>query len=105
LFIGRLSAEKGLHTLAEAVRQLRSVQIDVYGKGPLQNKYAETHPEAMLAMGRTAREVYLERYTPETNYVQMIRIYHEALASRAAPSDPPALSDATLSYAPTRTGR
>ncbi len=191
LFIGRLSAEKGLHTLAEAVRQLRSVQIDVYGKGPLQKlvesapglryqgfyesatlqarlrhaaylvmpstgvesfglvaieafacgtpviasrhgglkeivvhgntgllvppgdaralaeaiKYAETHPEAMLAMGRTAREVYLERYTPETNYVQMIRIYHEALASRAAPLDPPALSDATLSYAPTRTGR
>ncbi|MEK0428193.1 MAG: hypothetical protein RL001_720 [Pseudomonadota bacterium] len=191
LFIGRLSAEKGLHTLAEAVRQLRSVEIDVYGKGPLQRlventpglryqgffqsatlqarlrkaaylvmpstgvesfglvaieafacgtpviasrhgglkeivvqgntgllvppgdaralaqaiEYAETHPEAMLAMGRAAREVYLERYTPETNYVQMIRIYHEALASRAAPSGPSALSDAALPYAPTRPGR
>lgn len=191
LFIGRLSPEKGLHTLAGAVRQLRSVQIDVYGKGPLQRlventpglryqgfcqsatlqarlreaaylvmpstgvesfglvaieafacgtpviasrhgglkeivvqgntgllvppgderalakaiEYAETHPEAMLAMGRAARDVYLERYTPETNYVQMIRIYHEALASRAAPSDPSALSDAALPYAPTRPGR
>jgi glycosyltransferase involved in cell wall biosynthesis len=68
-------------------------------------EYAETHPEAMLAMGRAARDVYLERYTPETNYVQMIRIYHEALASRAAPSDPSALSDAALPYAPTRPGR
>ena len=197
VFIGRLSAEKGLHTLADAVRQLRSVQIDVYGKGPLQRMvehtpglrykgfhesatlqarlreaaylvmpstgvesfglvaieafacgtpviasrhgglkeiivqgctgllvppgdgralaqaidYAETHPEAMLAMGRAARQVYLERYTPETNYVQMIRIYREALASSAAPSVPDASSapsapsDATLPYAPTRPGR
>lgn len=36
LFIGRLSPEKGLHILAQAVSLLPSVQIDVYGKGPLQ---------------------------------------------------------------------
>ncbi|MFM8467143.1 MAG: glycosyltransferase family 4 protein [Oxalobacteraceae bacterium] len=191
LFIGRLSAEKGLQALAEAVSQLGSVKIDVYGKGPLQKlveatpglryqgfdesatlqarlrkaaylvmpstgvetfglvaveafacgtpviatrhgglteivaqghtgllvppgdaralaraiEYAETHPETMLAMGRAAREVYLERYTPETNYLQMMRIYREALASRAAPSGPSTLSDTALPYAPTRAGR
>ncbi len=188
LFIGRLSAEKGLHTLAAAVQRLPPVQIDVYGKGPLQSlvgetpglcykgfhestvlqarlreaaylvmpstgvesfglaaieafacgtpviasrhgglkeivvqgktgllvppgdagalaqaiAYAESHPTEMLAMGRAARQVYLERYTPETNYVQMIRIYREALASHAAPSIP---SATPLPYAPTRTGR
>lgn len=190
LFIGRLSAEKGLHTLAEAVRQLPSVRIDVYGKGPLQAlveattglryqgfhesaalqsrlreaaylvmpstgvesfglvaieafacgtpviasrhgglkeivvqgktgllvppgdahalaqaiAYAERHPEAMRAMGRAARQVYLDRYTPESNYVQMIRIYREALASHAAPSAPSAPPTIPLPYAPTRTG-
>ncbi len=194
LFIGRLSAEKGLQTLADAVRQLPEAQIDVVGKGPMQPlveatpglcyrgfhdsaalqarlskaaylvmpstgvesfglvaieafacgtpviasrhgglkeivvqgktgllvppgdadalaraiAYAESHPDEMIAMGRAARQVYLERYTPETNYVQMIRIYHEALAGTAAPSAPsaPSASSATpLPYAPTRTGR
>jgi len=36
LFIGRLSPEKGLETLARAMQQLPGVRIDVYGKGPLQ---------------------------------------------------------------------
>ena len=36
LFIGRLSPEKGLETLARAMQRLPGTQIDVYGKGPLQ---------------------------------------------------------------------
>ena len=36
LFIGRLSEEKGLKVLAEALSQLPDSQIDVYGKGDLQ---------------------------------------------------------------------
>ena len=190
LFIGRLSAEKGLHTLAAALGQLPSVQIDVYGKGPLQSlvegtpglryrgfhespvlqarlreaaylvmpstgvesfglvaieafacgtpviasrhggmkeivvqgktgllvptgdphalaraiAYAHSHPAQMLAMGRAAREAYLERYTPEINYEQMIRIYQEALASHAAHSALRTSADTPLPYAPPRTG-
>ena len=187
LFIGRLSPEKGLHVLAEAMGQLHAAQIDVYGKGPLQPlveqtpglryrgfhesallqtrlreasylvmpstgvesfglvaieafacgtpviasrhgglkeivvqgktgllvppgdaralaqaiDYAEKHPKAMLAMGRAARQVYLERYTPAINYEQMIRIYREALASTTVTSSS---STAALPYAPTRPG-
>ena len=37
IFIGRLSEEKGLKVLAEALLQLPDSQIDVYGKGILQN--------------------------------------------------------------------
>jgi len=36
LFIGRLSPEKGLATLALALQSLPEITIDVYGKGPLQ---------------------------------------------------------------------
>ena len=36
IFIGRLSEEKGLKVLAEALSQLPDSQIDVYGKGDLQ---------------------------------------------------------------------
>jgi glycosyltransferase involved in cell wall biosynthesis len=36
LFIGRLSEEKGLKVLAEALSQLPDSQIDVYGRGDLQ---------------------------------------------------------------------
>ena len=36
IFIGRLSEEKGLKVLAEALSQLPDCQIDVYGKGDLQ---------------------------------------------------------------------
>ena len=36
LFIGRLSAEKGIDVLISALKKLSGVRIDVYGKGPLQ---------------------------------------------------------------------
>ncbi len=37
LFIGRLSPEKGLETLARAMQRLPGTRIAVYGKGPLQS--------------------------------------------------------------------
>jgi glycosyltransferase involved in cell wall biosynthesis len=37
LFIGRLSPEKGLETLARAMQRLPGIRVSVYGKGPLQS--------------------------------------------------------------------
>jgi glycosyltransferase involved in cell wall biosynthesis len=37
LFIGRLSPEKGLETLARAMQRLPGTRVSVYGKGPLQS--------------------------------------------------------------------
>ncbi len=42
LFIGRLSPEKGLATLALALQSLPDMTIDVYGKGPLQAMVEQT---------------------------------------------------------------
>lgn len=42
VFIGRLSPEKGLATLARALQSLPGKQIDVYGKGPLQSMVERT---------------------------------------------------------------
>lgn len=46
--------------------------------------WANTHPEEMLQMGRNAREEYQSRYTPEENYLQLMRIYDDALAEASA---------------------
>lgn len=42
LFIGRLSPEKGLATLARALQSLPDTTLDVYGKGPLQSMVEQT---------------------------------------------------------------
>lgn len=42
---------------------------------------AATNPDDMRAMGRNARRVYEERYTPATNYAQLMEIYGQAIAS------------------------
>lgn len=41
-------------------------------------RWAHAHPEAMRAMGRRAREVYLQRYTADVSYRRLIEIYDEA---------------------------
>ncbi|MDB5798087.1 MAG: glycosyltransferase [Paucimonas sp.] len=41
--------------------------------------WAEAHPQQLLAMGRNARAVYLEKYTPERNYTQLMEIYESAM--------------------------
>lgn len=42
MFIGRLSPEKGIATLAAALQRLPGLQIDVYGNGPLQEMVERT---------------------------------------------------------------
>lgn len=44
--------------------------------------WAERHPEEMLRMGRNARAEYLEKYTPQRNYEQLMEIYRETLNDR-----------------------
>lgn len=42
VFVGRLSTEKGIGVLAQALACLNDIQIDVYGKGPLQPMVMQT---------------------------------------------------------------
>lgn len=44
-------------------------------------KWAVTHPEKMLIMGRNSRRVYEEKYTPEKNFKKLISIYDEAISN------------------------
>lgn len=167
LFVGRLSAEKGIATLVEAARIYPAAQLDVIGSGPqmplLQGmpnirlhgwqtapdiyarmhssaylvlpslwyenfprtlveafacglpviasrlgamaelvrdgqtgllfepgsaadlarklQWADDHAEAMLRMGQNARYEYEQRYTPETNFTQLMAIYADAIDS------------------------
>lgn len=41
-------------------------------------RWAQAHPERMLEMGRAARRVYLERYTPQQNAKELLAIYERA---------------------------
>lgn len=41
-------------------------------------RWANEHPEKMCRMGINARRVYAEKYSPETNYRQLMDIYGEA---------------------------
>lgn len=59
---GLLVEPSNPHELAEAVR------------------WARANPEAMLEMGRRAREVYLALYTPEQNVRQLEGVYLRAMA-------------------------
>ncbi|WP_151448247.1 glycosyltransferase family 4 protein [Lacisediminimonas profundi] len=45
--------------------------------------WANQHPQEMLAMGRNARSVYLEKYTPASNYRQLVAIYEAAIEEQA----------------------
>lgn len=50
--------------------------------------WAIAHPEAMRAMGRTARGVYERLYTPKANYDNLMLIYQDVVGRRAAASLP-----------------
>ncbi|CCG41374.1 glycosyltransferase family 4 protein [Magnetospirillum molischianum] len=47
-------------------------------------RWAIANPEAMRAMGRRARDVFEQRYTPASNLPQLEDIYRQALTARAA---------------------
>ncbi len=55
--------------------------------------YAEAHPEHMRDMGRAAWQTYLEHYTPERNYEQLLRIYEQAMAVARLAVPPPLAHD------------
>ncbi len=42
-------------------------------------RWATTHPEAMIVMGKHAHSVYETHYTPEVNYQQLIEIYQQVI--------------------------
>jgi len=44
--------------------------------------WAEAHPAALREMGRNARADYLDKYTPERNFEQLMAIYRDVLATR-----------------------
>ncbi len=43
-------------------------------------QWAQSHPQALRAMGQAARQTYEEHYTPERNYAQLLRIYESVLS-------------------------
>ena len=43
--------------------------------------WAEANPAALRAMGASARREYEAKYTPETNYTQLMTIYADAIAA------------------------
>lgn len=51
--------------------------------------WAAAHPQAMAAMGRTARQRYETRFSPEVNHGQLLGIYAQAIAESAAVSGYP----------------
>jgi glycosyltransferase involved in cell wall biosynthesis len=44
-------------------------------------RWAVGHPDEMHRMGRNARRVYEEKYTPEVNYRQLMEIYQKAVGA------------------------
>ena len=42
--------------------------------------WALANPEAMRSMGRSARKIYQEEYTPDSNYEMLTNIYNDAMA-------------------------
>lgn len=47
-------------------------------------RWAEGHAEEMREMGRQARQVYEQRYTPQRNYSELIDIYKQAIVEQGA---------------------
>lgn len=42
-------------------------------------KWATSHPENIIAMGKNARSLYETKYTPEANYQQIMAIYQQVI--------------------------
>lgn len=74
LFVGRLSPEKGLGTLIEAMQELPNVRIDVIGSGPMENRI-KAHP-GFNFLGWLAPEEIYERMR-HASYLVMPSIWYE----------------------------
>jgi glycosyltransferase involved in cell wall biosynthesis len=74
LYVGRLSAEKGLDTLMRALQELPGVCIDVIGAGPGQPTIA-THPRLRLLGWLGQEEIYARMR--DASYLVMPSIWYE----------------------------
>jgi glycosyltransferase involved in cell wall biosynthesis len=45
-------------------------------------QWCRGNPDALARMGLAARAAYLDRYTAQSNYAQLLDIYHEAIRHR-----------------------
>ena len=50
-------------------------------------RWASEHPEEIRRMGRNARRVYEEKFTPESNYRQLMAVYEEAIEENLLKGD------------------
>lgn len=67
IFIGRLSPEKGIATLARALQQLPGLNIDVYGNGPMREMVEQT--PGLVYRGFQPAEVLRQRMRQATYVV------------------------------------
>ena len=56
VFVGRLSAEKGVETLFRAWRELKGMPLKVIGNGPLLDRARRISPESVEVLGRKTHE-------------------------------------------------
>lgn len=76
LYVGRLAPEKGIETLAQALRELPGVAIDVIGAGPREReREIEAHPQLNL-LGWLNHEQIYERMRA-ASYLVMPSIWYE----------------------------
>lgn len=73
LFVGRLVAENGVGTLAEALDLYPGARLDVIGAGPEETRlaWAEAFPEKMRQMGECAKADYQARFLADWSYQRL----------------------------------
>jgi exopolysaccharide biosynthesis WecB/TagA/CpsF family protein len=74
LFVGRLSPEKGIHVLLEALRELPGITLDVIGDGPERDRVA-AHPQINLLGWLAPAAVYARMR--EAAYLVMPSVWYE----------------------------
>ena len=62
LFVGRLSAEKGLDIIIEAVKQTPDIRLKIAGHGPLYHQCVETAPDNVTFTGLLGKAELVELY-------------------------------------------
>lgn len=93
LFAGRLSAEKGVETLVEAVRILRTQgyrgSVDIIGSGPLRDKCVR-----LAADGGSVEVRVLDPVPYGPRFFELLRRYHAVLIPSLSDEQPRVLFDA-----------
>jgi glycosyltransferase involved in cell wall biosynthesis len=97
-----IAADRG--AAGEIVRQDQTGMLFTAGDDralAAQVSWAAQHPDALSSMGLAARQEYEVKYSADSNYDQLLRIYRLALDGGAAPEsgassgDPPAWTPGT----------